>query len=226
MLRKHVHPHSSGTSIEVETVTDVHNWHTLLHVLHLGIHGHTISVSGESVNHAFRLVRRQDILQYQQRKEWTAPFADAWQEYQENDEDIILLLKNFMSSLQLSQQPMWLVPIALAKECGNFPAYTMERKRFPSHIQTEFLKTAKRIAKIPWCLDRAAEWLEHLVDDNINARAAKPVPATNLPLVPVCGALSHEDARADAILMEALQCFAPRILGWIGATQPTMVGKI
>ena len=78
--------------------------------------------------------------------------------------DVLLLVKQYMRSARLSQQPLIMAP------AGKFllledtqPRSCRKLRPFSDRARKEFLKTAERVAAKPWSLERASDWLQDVV---------------------------------------------------------------
>ena len=86
-----------------------------------------------------------------------------------DSEDVVLVTKQFMCSDRLSGPPLLLCP---ATRIINYmfsypvPKEVLPRNAFSEEQAKQYLKTAKVVARPPWNLDLAAEYLKGLVERN------------------------------------------------------------
>ena len=101
-----------------------------------------------------------------------------WQDLPSDPLDAVLLVKESISSSQLSQQPLLALPSL--KVCGLRVSDMEVTARVPlgERVIKEFRKTAKCVSHAPWGLFKAQEWLEKLCDDNEMGGATALVPLT------------------------------------------------
>ena len=79
--------------------------------------------------------------------------------------DVILLVKQFMHSQNLCQQPMlWAPGDRLSRLSDTQPRTCRQLRPLSKETAREFRKTASRVAKYPWLLVNAAKFLTDLVD--------------------------------------------------------------
>jgi len=101
-----------------------------------------------------------------------------FKEYPEHSNDAILLVKQFMSSRELSQPPMLLFPYQFVKEVAARTLTPVPRKPFTSREKKEFLKTAEFYEQEPWGLKNAAKYLKDLVHNNAEGKFPDPPTLT------------------------------------------------
>lgn len=87
--------------------------------------------------------------------------------YPESTEDAILLTKQFISSQELSQPPLLILPVAmLPKLASPQTLQPLARNVLSQREVSEFLRTARIIEAHPWLLSSAANYLRELVSRN------------------------------------------------------------
>ena len=74
-VRDHVQP-ARGRELVVEVCTGFHAWDDFMAPLDVAMGGLTIQVAGESVNHAFRLLRREDLALMTGYEKWQRDMED------------------------------------------------------------------------------------------------------------------------------------------------------
>ena len=81
--------------------------------------------------------------------------------------DVVMLVKQHMSSADLAQPPFVFVPWSILQNLPDRPAETMvPRGAFLQRQSTEFLKTALLLEKPEWGYFRAGQYLRDLVSAN------------------------------------------------------------
>ncbi len=109
-------------------------------------------------NHCWRVVRRCDLPSMDQAN------AELWQPIElapdaKNDNDAVVLFKEWESSQSLTQRPLVVLPAAMvARLEGKMPG-VLPRESLGARVTREFRKTADAIEKEPWKLFDAAKWL-------------------------------------------------------------------
>lgn len=84
-----------------------------------------------------------------------------------SDQDVYLLCKQFMHSSALSQKPLLILPAdRLSRLAPSGPGNVVPRNDLGERTIHEFRKTAKAVAKHPWSLTAASQYLEQLCDQN------------------------------------------------------------
>ena len=74
--------------------------------------------------------------------------GQAWNDVDDRVRDVILLVKQFMASRRLSQQPVVVAPRALLERVTRLaPMACRPRNEFSDRQQKEFRKTADRITR-------------------------------------------------------------------------------
>ena len=162
---------NSPAKLHVEVVTNLWNFKEWLAPLESGLKNITITKHGESVNHMFRFVRRKDLGNYRVHERcypWHVVNTNkAWDDMTEDPDDTVCLIKHYMHSNHLSQEPLLVLPKTVAANVKDLaPTLVLERNLFSDQVAHEYEKTAKAISAAPWELTRAAEYLMNLVENN------------------------------------------------------------
>ena len=97
-----------------------------------------------------------------------ATTREDWALAAESDADAVLLLKEFMHSDVLSQQPLLLLPHSLGESLQLANLKIMPRNWMKEKAVQQFLKTAKAVSQDPWKLFKAQAWLEDWVARNVS----------------------------------------------------------
>ncbi len=146
-------------------------WKAFFEPLQIQCHGHT----GPTGAHAFKMVQRSDLME--EGSDGLVVDRGALGEHiPEHAEDIIMLVKEFMHSRTVCQQPLLFLPYELAKglpEGG--PASSTPVTRLPDDKAKEYMKTAGKVRAMPWQLEEAAEYLEQWVQKNVTG-GTRPLP--------------------------------------------------
>ena len=119
---------------------------------------------GEEACHSYKLVRREDLPEdVRDLVHFPHPGADPTSD----GRDVVMLVKQHMSSADLAQPPFVFVPWSILKNLPEKPAEIMVPRSLFSQRQTaEFLKTAVLLEKPEWGYVRAAQYLKDLVKAN------------------------------------------------------------
>ena len=113
------------------------------------------------------------------RAEWIP--VEMLQAAEAHEHDAVVLLKEWASSLALTQRPLVLAPRRLALLLRGTSPRVWSRDRMSQRLASELLKTAALIEKEPWHHDRAATWLRRWVRNNQEGVEPSAVePALNL----------------------------------------------
>ena len=137
-----------------------YDWQAWLSSLGVGTPGITPNpwTNELHTNHCWRIMRRCDLPSQDQ------SHGEEWQPIElmpggAHENDAIVLFKEWESSQQLSQRPLVVLPyVQSLRLCGTEPC-TNARDTLGDRSVKEFRKTADIIAKKPWALHKAAEWL-------------------------------------------------------------------
>ena len=83
--------------------------------------------------------------------------------------DVVLLVKANMRDTSVCQEPLLVMPRSFFERLGpQGPQTATPRNLLSKQQQQEFLKTAREVAKHPWNLTRASEYLTTWVENNVN----------------------------------------------------------
>ena len=130
-------------------------------------HGHVptkgTSKRNEDAPHSFKFVRREALGPLLAGRVKDKAGDDAMNGH---PKDVILLVKAYMASGELSQEPLLCLPYSeeLRERFGSGrpPATPVRRHVFSQQQTREFLRTAKLMEEKPWELSRAAAYLRKL----------------------------------------------------------------
>lgn len=136
------------------------------------------------------------------------------------DQDVFLLCKQFMHSSALSQKPLLILPAErLSRLAPSGPGNVVPRNDLGERTIHEFRKTAKAVAKHPWSLTAASQYLEELCDRNESHQWPHP-PVLQFINTPVEELSPLIDQRDQVGLPVELTDFAP------GTPRKVEVGEV
>ena len=90
--------------------------------------------------------------------------------------DCILLLKQWVSSTELAQPPLLVVPHARLKNLSPDGLTPLARNALPENALKEYRKTATKIADEPWRLNEGSHYLQDWADRNTAGKLDSPAP--------------------------------------------------
>ena len=205
-IMEHVAP-VRGRALHVEVLNSTMNFQKWLAPLNIKICGLTATCFQEDTNHCWRFIQRRNLSSLLnldlEEVENTHP---DWRDLPSHEADVILLVKESISSGTLSQKPLVILPHAIL---GNlFPAdlEPVSRMQFGESGRElkEFRKTAAAVEGEPWNLFKAAQYLRTLCDDN---EQNKPIEPLSLPI------LDYTAPKPEAIHCHSmLRSVAPRAI--------------
>lgn len=100
--------------------------------------------------------------------------CDAWVGLPENDSDVVLLVKQYLHSSTLAQEPLLFLPEVLAGKLQKQQLGLRMRNPLGERVAKEFLKTAAAVSRPPWNLVKAQAYLEALVRNNESGHQGTP----------------------------------------------------
>ena len=110
----------------------------------------------------------------------TSPVCPGFQDLPETERhpyDAVCLVKQFMSSTQLSQMPLLILPLQNLKKLQSPKPYTaIPTKTFNDKTLNEFRKTAAAIEKSPFDLVEGSNYLRSLCDRSEKGEHPAPMP--------------------------------------------------
>ena len=98
-----------------------------------------------------------------------------WQNVEPHPLDCILLLKESMSSMQLAQRPLLILPHVVAMKVAPGTLEPVPRACLGDTTIKEFRKCAKVVGSEPWHFYRAQNWLLELCDDSEQNKPVEPI---------------------------------------------------
>ena len=124
---------------------------------------------------------------------------------QAHPNDCVLLLKQWMSSQELAQPPVLLLPHSRLANLTPDTLVPLERNALASNALKEYRKTAKKIAEKPWNLKEGADYLQDWTSRNEDKIADQPAP---------CNFVRHgrhpSEATSSMTLPSGWENYAPR----------------
>ena len=135
--------------VKVEVLHGSYNFQEWMAPLKLNISGLTITEYDKGVNHSFRLIQRRDMERYG--KDWKVDHDVREGTSCEQGRDVILLMKQYMSSSHLSQPPLLLLPAARSSLLeGAAPTGVLPRNKIEPKTMKKYRKTAEVVGSAPW----------------------------------------------------------------------------
>ena len=134
--------------------------------IELHIKGLVATQKEPEANHVWRIVARSDLDALGLTEASVVCQHSDWAALPPEPEDAILLLKRRMHSKKLSQQPLLLLPKAVAAKLNPADLKPAETNELGEATCKEFRKTAQAMGKQPWNLLKAEEFLQKLCDQN------------------------------------------------------------
>ena len=160
-MEQHVRP-VSGRRLMVEILDATHDFQSWFHGLDLQIKGLTSTALKPNANHLWRFLPRYAVEQ----SEAVICQHSEWSKLPQDDRDVVLVLKHFISSAEKSQPPMLVLPAAAAAKLIPENLKPSARNKLNDETLKQYRKTAGVVAAQPWCLLKVSAWLERLCDDN------------------------------------------------------------
>ncbi len=84
----------------------------------------------------------------------------------DNPDDVVLMVKQYMSSRQVSQMPQVVLPAGRTDLIEKSPSEILPRNKFAERVVREFQKTACKVREHPYNMHKAAEYIENLLERN------------------------------------------------------------
>ena len=163
-LLEHIAP-PRGRRLIVEILPctmDFKSWQAPLDIQMAGI---TSTHWQPHANHVWRFVKRSDMCGYNGSDKWNIQWGcEEWKDLEAHPNDVIALYKESMHSTSLQQMPMVVMPYQVA--CGKLKKEDLKpapRKILSPTEMKEYAKTANKIEKEPWNLQRGAAYLRSLI---------------------------------------------------------------
>ena len=179
VIQQHVHP-AGGRELYVTKLEEVWDWQDFFEPAGMMWKGIAASHTAPDVCHSKRFVRRQDIPMLT----LGLPGCDLnvpamFENDKEEQDDVILLTKEFWSSDALAHPPMLVWNSRLCLKLGGFPVQGCPRNPLSTDQIRQFRKTAAAVKEAPWKLLAASSYLTQWCDQN-EAGGPSPVRPTSL----------------------------------------------
>ena len=156
-IQDNLKPHQNRI-VQVEVLHGTYNFQEWMAPMNLNIAGLTITEHDKAVNHSFRLIQRRDLERYS--KDWTVAQDIREGQSGEQGRDVILLMKQYMSSSHLSQPPTLLLPAARASRLQSpAPKTLVSRNKIDAKTLKKYMKTAEVVGFAPWNMTVARDYL-------------------------------------------------------------------
>ena len=164
-IRKEVAP-VRGRELHVECLAGTWDFRKWLLPIELHIKGLVATQKEPEANHVWRIVARSDLDALGLTEASVVCQHSDWAALPPEPEDAILLLKRRMHSTKLSQDPLLLLPKAVAAKLNPADLKPAETNELGEATCKEFRKTAQAMGKQPWNLLKAEEFLQKLCTQN------------------------------------------------------------
>ena len=166
-----------GREIHVEVIDSTMNFQKLFVPLDLQFSGLTATHREPETAHVWRFCRRDALSNYEGSHDWTVECTHPrYTDEPARPADVVLLLKQRMSSSSLCQMPMKILLAAVAKGIDGAKLDTMRRAALSEREVKEYRKTAAAIEKQhPWELFNAADYPRQLCANNENEVQHEPL---------------------------------------------------
>ena len=168
-------------------------------------------------NHVWRIVARSDLDALGLTEASVVCQHSDWAALPPEPEDAILLLKRRMHSTKLSQDPLLLLPKAVAAKLNPADLKPAETNELGEATCKEFRKTAQAMGKQPWNLLKAEEYLQKLCTRN-EARMLPEMPEPPHVIFNYTMAKIGGGAQLPGIFADGVQEVLPRE---VAAQKPT-----
>eukprot|EP00435_Cladocopium_sp_Y103_P008315 s3646_g2.t1 len=157
--------------IYVEVVQNTLDFQRWLFAANVNLTGLVPTVKEQFANHVWRFVRRKSLQQQQvvnNHAEWKLlePAAD----------DICMVVKQYMSSPNPSQEPFLAMPKTVVDQLDPKRLQPSQRNQWNETTLKEFRKTAQAVAALPWQLVRAKDYLDKICRENEAGLVNDPIP--------------------------------------------------
>lgn len=159
-LRAHMSP-ACGRDLVIEEISNTMDFKSWFGEANLHMQGLTSTHLEPHVNHLWRFLPRFGLP-----AEEIECHHSGWKQLQEHPHDVILVVKQFMSSPHASQKPQLCLPASLLESLDPEKLQPSVSNALSETVLQEFRATAERVSKPPWTLLKAQVFLETLCEDN------------------------------------------------------------
>ena len=179
-LREHLKP-VRGRALHVEVLHTIMDFRAWLVPFHVSYSGLTACQSALDTCHSWRFVKRRLL--------GTISGSDAdvvqndipeWSDLAPDDNDVVLILKESLSSTRMSQKPLLVLPVSVASSVDPKDLKPALRNDLGERTRKEYRKTATSVALEPWLLLKAQRYLNDLCDRN---ESMATLPHVEMPML-------------------------------------------
>ena len=196
-LLNNVQP-ARGRKLHVELLTSTMNFKKWQVPLNMSVGGLAAHKGDPNTCHSWKLVQRHLLGSIDQDLVIENQHVD-WEGMEPHPRDVILLLKESISSSRLSQRPLLVLPAVLTDQLSVKDLEVSAPVDLGTRALKEFRKTADAVEKPPWNLVLASNWLRRLCDNNekptLHMHSFKFLSEYTMP--------SLADAGSDSIMLNA-----------------------
>ena len=168
-MEQHVRP-ASGRRLVVEVLEATYDFQTWFHSLDAQMKGLTSTHLDPNANHLWCFLPRYAV---EQSETIVCKHRD-WAKLPSDERDVILIVKQFISSPEKSQDPILVLPLAAAATSNPIQMKVTPRNRMNEETLKQLRKTASAVAAQPWGLLKASAWLEKLCEENEENKEHSP----------------------------------------------------
>ena len=177
----------------VEIIPNTWNFQTWFAQSGISISGLVSTHLEPHANHLWRFCRRSDIVSGQ------IDESDL-KVAKKDDSDVVLTVKQWMSSVEPSQDPILVLPAETRARLDSAAGLSpMPPNAFSQQTLKEFRKTAELVAQEPWGLLRAQQYLQEMCDLNEAGEASGVPPKLDLIFKVTDAALEEGPIMADLV---------------------------
>ena len=174
-ILKEVTP-ARGRELHVEVLEGTWDVRTWLHDADVQIKGLAATHKEPDACHVWRMVSRSHLTSLGLTDASVVCLHDDWKSLEPHADDVILLVKRRMSSMELAQEPLLMLPVSVSAQLDYSKLKPSVTNELGDTMCRELRKTAKLVAAQPWNLMSAANYLETLCDQNEKREIRQPPP--------------------------------------------------
>lgn len=161
-LRDHMTA-ACGRDLVIEELSNTMDFKSWFGDVNLHMQGLTSTHLEPHVNHLWRFLPRYGLPTDSEEIEC---HHSGWKQLQEHPHDVILVVKQFLSSPNASQKPQLCLPASLLESLAPEKLQPSVSNALSETVLQEFRRTAEAVSKAPWNLLKAQIFLETLCEDN------------------------------------------------------------
>lgn len=165
-IREHVVP-PRGRKLHVEVLNSTMDFQAWLHGVDVQLAGLAATHIEPDTNHVWRFGRRDmvpDVMTDQAIE--VEVMHEAWQGMPSDGRDVVLFVKQYMHTAELTQAPLLVQPYEVAQKLRKGDLRVMLSNQLGERVVREYRKTASALGQPPWNLLKAQEYLNHLCDES------------------------------------------------------------